>query len=649
MTNTPKVVSKLPGDSSLPSSKTVFEELAAYEAGAYAYSVSDFFEKPQISAFQLSPNGQYFSYRKKDKHGKKHIYVKNLENDTVHKIVEEGDELIRAYFWANDERILFMQDQGGNENYQLFGMDIDGTNFKTLTPFENVTVALNIRLLKEDKEHVIISLNKENPQIFEPYRLNINTGELVKLFENNNVDAPISGYEFDKDGRLRGYTQQEDMVNYVLYYRAADDAPFERVVKTSWKDLFDVLTFDYSNSNPHAAYVISNLESDKTEILLYDLKEKKTLKKLFSHELFDVSGFYTANKIRNYELDFFRYNGEKKQIVPVSDTFKRLHEKFSAKFEGYEYYVSTTEIEDKYLLYIESDKLYGIYYLYDVTADRFTKLIDSMPQLKESDMAEMRPIRFETRDGWTLYGYITLPQKAIEGQQVPLIVNPHGGPHGVRDDWGFNAETQLFASRGYATLQINFRGSGGYGKKLHLAAAKQVGRKMLDDLEDGVAYVIEQGWVDSEKVAIYGASYGGLATLGSLIKTPDLYVCGVDYVGVSNLFTFMDSFPPYWKPYMQQFFEMWYDPNKPEEAEIMKIASPALNSDKITKPLFIVQGANDPRVNINESDQIVKNLRNRGIDVPYMVKYNEGHGFSHEDNRIELYEAMMGFFAKHLK
>lgn len=295
-----------------------------------------------------------------------------------------------------------------------------------------------------------------------------------------------------------------------------------------------------------------------------------------------------------------------------------------------------------------SDKLYGIYYLYDAVKDIFKEVFNLMPELNPNDMAEMRPIKFKSRDGLTIYGYLTIPKQAKSGK-VPLIVNPHGGPYGVRDDWGYNPETQLFASRGYATLQINYRGSGGFGKAFFLAGNKQIGRKMLDDLEDGVAYVKTLNLIDDNKIAIYGASYGGLATLGSLVKTPDLYKCGVDYVGVSNLFTFFKSFPAYWKPYLGQVYAQWYDENSAKDQEIMKKVSPALNADKITKPLFVIQGANDPRVNINESDQIVKKLRSKGFDIPYMVKYNEGHGFGHEANRIELYESMMGFFAKNLK
>ena len=272
-----------------------------------------------------------------------------------------------------------------------------------------------------------------------------------------------------------------------------------------------------------------------------------------------------------------------------------------------------------------------------------------MPQLKEEDMAEMRPIKFTSRDGLTIHGYITLPKAALNGEKVPVIVNPHGGPQGIRDSWGFNPEAQLFASRGYATLQVNFRISGGYGREFLESGFKQIGRKAMDDVEDGLKYVVDQGWVDKDKAAIYGGSHGGYAVLRGLTKTPDLYACGVDYVGVSNLFTFMDSFPEYWKPYLEIVREIWYDETVPEEKKIMEEVSPVFQIDKVNKPLFVVQGANDPRVNINESDQIVEALRKKGQDVPYMVKYDEGHGFGKEENRIELYRAMMGFFAKHLK
>jgi len=271
-----------------------------------------------------------------------------------------------------------------------------------------------------------------------------------------------------------------------------------------------------------------------------------------------------------------------------------------------------------------------------------------MPQLQEEDMAEMRPITFKSRDGITIHGYITLPKAALQGQKVPVIVNPHGGPQGIRDSWGFNPEAQLFASRGYATLQVNFRISGGYGREFLESGFKQIGRKAMDDVEDGLKYVVDQGWVNKDKAAIYGGSHGGYAVLRGLTKTPDLYACGVDYVGVSNLFTFMETIPPYWKPYLNIIKEIWYDDSIPEEKKIMEEVSPVYQINKIKKPLFVVQGANDPRVNIDESDQIVRALRKKGFDVPYMVKYDEGHGFAKEENSLALYKTMMGFYAKHL-
>ena len=272
-----------------------------------------------------------------------------------------------------------------------------------------------------------------------------------------------------------------------------------------------------------------------------------------------------------------------------------------------------------------------------------------MPQLKEEDMAEMRPITFKSRDGLDLHGYITLPKAALEGKKVPLIVNPHGGPQGIRDSWGFNPECQLFASRGYAGLQVNFRISGGYGKSFLRSGFKQVGRKVMDDVEDGVQYVLSQGWIDPSKIAIYGGSHGGYASLMGLIKTPDLYACGVDYVGVSNIFTLFASIPEYWKPYLDQMKEIWYDIDDPKEAEIARSVSPVYQVDKIKKPLLVVQGANDPRVNINESDQIVAELRSKGFSVPYLVKYNEGHGFHHEENSMEMYRVTLGFLGRWLR
>lgn len=642
------IASELPGNTALPSSKDELTLLSNSDMGNYKYSVEDYFQRPRQSTFKFSPDGKYISYREKDENGKRHIFVKDTESGKINRAIEEKDELIRTYAWANNTRLLYLMDQGGNENYHIYAGNLDGSDQADLTPFEGVRASI-LSELEDQPDYMIVSMNLENPQIFAPYRLNIITGELEKIFSNDDPTRPVMGYDFDKDGKLRAITRQEDLTNYVLYYRTSEEEAFEQIIKTTWKNDFYIIAFDYETEYPHDAYVISNVNSDTKEIILYDLDKKKTIKTVFKNKHYDVGGMSTSKK-RGYEIDYFYYTGEKTTLVPQSSTYRKIYRQLKKEFGNKTFLeTSKTDNEDKYLIFVDSDKLYGKYYLYDAESRKITYMMNIMPQLKEKDMASMRPVKFKSRDGLTIHGYITVPNSVKNGVKVPLIVNPHGGPYGIRDQWRFNPETQLFASRGYATLQVNYRGSGGYGKEFYMAGNKQIGRNMLNDLEDGVAFAKNLGFIDKEKIAIYGASYGGLATLGSLVKTPELYTCGVDYVGVSNLFTFTKSFPEYWKPLMGQFYEQWYDETSPEEKEIMKQVSPALNVKKINKPLFVIQGANDPRVNINESDQIVINLRDRGFDIPYMVKYNEGHGFGHEENRIELYNYMMGFFARHLK
>ncbi len=635
-----------PGDTTLPSTDEELKALANKEEGNYRYSVEDYFAKPASSSFQLSPKGTYLSYREKDDNLKNHVYVKNTKTNEVKRVITEGEELIRGYGWANENRLIYVMDKGGNEDYHMFAVDVDGSNQKELTPYEGVKVEI-LALLKDDKDHMVISMNKNNPQVFDPYKINIKTGELEQLYENTDLANPIMGYEFDKDGNLRGYMKLKDGIKSQLYY-AVEPGDYQLMHTTNWDDTFSIISFDYASDNPHDAYVLSNLETDKAGIYKYDLAKKEVIEELFTNDQYDAGGA-SISRHRNWELDYFTYNGEKNQIVPVSKYYKKLHKKLTKRFPNYNFYLSErTDDESQYLIYVTSDKLYGRYYSYDVKKDEIKLLFDLMPQLKEEDMADMIPISFKSRDGLDIHGYITLPQEADNGP-VPVVVNPHGGPQGIRDSWGFNPEAQLFASRGYATLQVNFRVSGGYGKEFLRAGFKEIGRKAMDDVEDGLQYVIDKGWVDKDRAAIYGGSHGGYAVLRGLTKTPDLYACGIDYVGVSNLFTFMDTIPAYWQPYLPILKAVWYDPDVEEEKAIMEEVSPAYHVDKIKKPLFVVQGANDPRVNIDESDQIVEKLRAKGVNVPYMVKYDEGHGFAKEENRMDLYSAMMGFLAQELK
>ncbi|SEH33774.1 S9 family peptidase [Chryseobacterium culicis] len=645
MTNAQSSTAKLPGDPTLPSSKASLEKLISYDKGNFKYKVEDYFARPKASAFKISPDGKYLSYKEKDQEKKNHVYVKDLATGKISKAIVEKDDLIRNYGWLNKKRLFYTQDRGGNENIHLYATDIDGGNQKDLTPFDGVKVQSIIPI--KDTDFVVVTLNKNNKQIFEPFRINYITGEMTQLYENKDVNSPIDDYIFDKDGNLRGYSILENGLTTKTYYKDLQTGKFNLIKSADWSDTFGIIEFNENSKNKDEAYVVTNLDSDKARVVLYDLKKNAVIKEVYSNPVYDVSSISTAGKNRNYELDFISYEGVKGETVPVSKFYKEIDDQLKAQFGDKEFgIVSSDDNNDKLLVVVGSDKLYGTYYEYDTKTKQTKLLYNLMPQLKEEDMAEMRPIEFKSRDGLTIHGYITLPKAALEGKKVPLIVNPHGGPQGIRDRWGFNPETQLFASRGYATLQVNFRISGGYGKSFQKAGYKQIGRKAMDDVEDGVKYAIEQGWVDKDKVAIYGGSHGGYATLMGLIKTPDLYACGVDYVGVSNIFTFFESFPEYWKPYKEMVKQIWYDLDNPEEAKIAKEVSPVFQIDKIKKPLFVVQGANDPRVNINESDQIVKAMRAKGFEVPYLVKYDEGHGFGKEPNRIELYKSMLGFFAE---
>jgi dipeptidyl aminopeptidase/acylaminoacyl peptidase len=309
--------------------------------------------------------------------------------------------------------------------------------------------------------------------------------------------------------------------------------------------------------------------------------------------------------------------------------------------------------ERRYVVHSGGDRTRGSYWLLDVPENspgespgepRLERLFDSAPWLVEEELAEVRPIQYTSRDGLTIHGYLTLPV-GREPRNLPLVVNPHGGPW-HRDVWGFDPEVQFLASRGLAVLHMNFRGSVGYGRAFWEASFRQWGLAMQDDVTDGVRWAIEQGIADPKRVAIYGGSYGGYASLAGITKTPDLYACAISYVGVSNLFTWIEAFPPYWKPFLEMIHEMVGHPER--DAEQWRATSPLFQADKIRVPLLVVQGAQDPRVKKEESDQIVAALRERGVPVEYLLKENEGHGFSNEENQFDFYRALEAFLTEHL-
>ncbi|MHB2154344.1 S9 family peptidase [Calditrichota bacterium GD2] len=597
--------------------------------------MEDFFKNPTKTSFKLSPDGEHIAFLQPWK-SRLNVFVQKIGEEQATRITSAENRDIAGFAWANDQRIIYVQDKAGDENFKLYAVNIDGSNPAVLTPFEKVRVGI-IDDLEDDPEHMIIQMNKRDPRVFDAYRININTGEMEMIAQN---PGNISQWITDWQGNIR-LAITTDGVNTSLLYRKDKNSPFKTILTTNFKETMQPLFFSFED--PTIIYAKSNLNRDKQALVKFDLDNARELEVIYKHPEVDIAGVMYSKKRK--VLTGASYVTDRRRYVFFDEERRQLQTDLEKLLPGYEVaVVDFNKNEDKCLVRTYSDKTRGSYFLYDLNSKQLTRLADISPWLKEEYMAEMQPITFKSRDGLTIHGYLTLP-KGLEPKNLPVVVNPHGGPW-YRDVWGFNPEVQFLANRGYAVLQINFRGSTGYGKKFWELSFKQWGKKMQDDITDGVQWLIKQGIADPKRIAIYGGSYGGYATLAGLAFTPDLYACGIDYVGVSNLFTFLNTIPPYWKPYLDMFHEMVGHPQR--DSVLLAEASPVFHADKIKAPLFIAQGANDPRVNKAESDQMVEALRKRGVEVEYMVKDNEGHGFRNEENRFDFYRAMEKFLAEHL-
>jgi dipeptidyl aminopeptidase/acylaminoacyl peptidase len=597
--------------------------------------LKDFFKNAEKTGYQLSPDGEHIAYLAPFK-SRMNIHVRPINGTDETRVTSVEDRDISGFIWGSDSRILYMRDFGGDENFHILATNIDGTNDNDLTPFDGVRAQF-IDELEDDDDYIIVGLNKRNPQIFDPYRLNIETGKLDMIAEN---PGNITSWMTDHDGKLR-LAIATDGVNESILYRKTETDAFESVLTTNFKETLSPLFFTFDNQYIYAA---SNLGRDKTAIVQYDLVENKEMEEIFSHPDVDVTDLSYSHK--NKKLTTISYNTWKRQYHFLSEKRAELQEKLQQQLKGEVVLVSNNKAEDVVLVRTYSDRSLGAYYIYDLKTDVLKKISEVSPWLKEAELAEMRPIQYQSRDGLTIHGYLTLPNGA-EAKNLPVVVNPHGGPW-VRDNWGFNPEVQFLANRGYAVLQMNYRSSTGYGKAFWEAGFGKWGLEMQDDITDGVQWLIDEGIANKDRVAIYGGSYGGYATLAGITLTPDVYACAIDYVGVSNLFTFMDTIPPYWAPYLAMLHEMVGNPNDEEDRKRMTATSPVFHVDKIKVPLLIAQGAKDPRVAQAESDQVVEALQAKGVAVEYLLKENEGHGFRNEENRFEFYETMEQFLTQHL-
>jgi dipeptidyl aminopeptidase/acylaminoacyl peptidase len=604
------------------------------------YPVRDFFRHPERGYFRVSPDGKHLSFMQPFEQ-RMNVHVQPLDakghpQGEPRRITAETARDIEGYFWKGKDRILYVKDFGGDENTHVVSVAADGSGLKDLTPFDGVKASI-VDDLEDDPRHILVSHNRRDRGVFDVYRIDVRTGASTLLAQNpGNVVSWVT----DHRGRLRAAVTS-DGVNSSLLYRATEKDAFKPVATTHFKETLTPLFFTFDNKK---LYVASSRGRDKSAIFVFDPRAGREEQLVFERPDVDV-GNLNYSRLRKV-LTEVNYVTWKQERTALDSATAALYRTLEAKLPGYQVTLqSHTKDEKRWIVAADNDRTPGTRYLFDQPSGQLTKLGEINPSIPEQDMAPVKPIQYTSRDGLTIHGYLALPL-GVEPKNLPVVVNPHGGPW-ARDTWGYNPELQLLANRGYAVLQVNFRGSTGYGRKFWEASFKQWGRSMQDDVTDGVQWLIKEGIADPRRIAIYGGSYGGYATLAGVAFTPDLYAAAVDYVGVANLFTFLNTIPPYWKPYLEMMYEMVGHPEKDKEA--LRAASPVFFADRIKTPLLVAQGARDPRVNQAESDQIVQALKQRGVQVEYLVKDNEGHGFRNQENQFEFYEAMERFLAKHLK
>jgi dipeptidyl aminopeptidase/acylaminoacyl peptidase len=594
--------------------------------------LEDFFRKPDNVHLRLSPDGRRLAWMAPYKR-RLNVFVREMATGEERQVTSSETRDVAGFLWAGNDRLIYLQDTGGDENFRLYAVGVDGSAPLNLTPYENVKCGI-VDDLEDIDDQILFQMNRRDPEYFDVFRLDVNTGDATLLAENpGNIQSWIT----DQDGRLRMATTT-DGVNTSILYRSTEEDDWRTVATYDFKENATPLYFQYDRD---AIWVASNVGRDKTAIFEYDLETGKEGKLVYQHPEVDVSHLLLSRKrklvtgvaFETDRLEYAFFDDQRAGLQAMVD--EKLPETVNTV-------VSSNRDETVYIIHYGSDRSRGAYHLFDTSTSELTKLFDLSPWLDESRMTEMKPVAYQSRDGLTIPGYLTLPKGP---GPFPMVVHPHGGPW-ARDSWGFNPEVQFLANRGYAVLQMNFRGSTGYGRKFLEASFGQWGLAMQDDISDGVNWAVEQGYAHKDKVAIYGGSYGGYATLAGMTLTPELYACGVSYVGVSNLFTWIAAFPPYWKPYLEMMHEMVGHPERDEER--FRATSPFFHADNIQAPLLVAQGANDPRVKKEESDQIVAAMEKRGIATEYLVKDNEGHGFQNEENVFEFYRAMETFLGQHL-
>ena len=606
-----------------------------------------FFGDPEISGAKISPDGRFISFIK-PYNNVMNIWIKERSEpfDKARPLTGDLTRPVTSYFWARDSKyLLYAQDKLGDENFRIYAVDpnVPGDPIppaRDLTPLEKVRASI-IAVPRDTPNEIIVGLNDRNPQLHDVHRINLTTGERTLIRQNNEN---VAGWMTDQKGILR------------LGVRQTPDGGTE-ILKVDGENLISIYSVNSEESaspihftaDGNQFYMATNKGDgvDKSQLELFDLSTGKTefVEKDPLDEV-DFGGVLFSDLTDKMLVTY--YMGDRLRLYFKDKSFEEDFNILLKQIgEGNIGMSSMTKDEQTWIVSISRDVDPGSVYIFDREKDTAELLYRQRPDLPSEHLAEMKPVRYQARDGLTIPAYLTLP-KGIPEKNLPAVIFVHGGPW-ARDMWGYDAIAQFLANRGYAVLMLNFRGSDGFGKRFLNAGNKQWGTgAMQHDITDGAQYLIREGIADPKRIAISGGSYGGYATLAGLAFTPDLYAAGFDVVGPSNIITLLKSIPPYWAPMRKIFSVRVGDMDDPEELDMLEKQSPLNSAKQITAPLYVIQGANDPRVKQAESDQIVVALRDLGRDVEYMVAPDEGHGFAGKENRLAMFTAMEQFFAKHI-
>jgi dipeptidyl aminopeptidase/acylaminoacyl peptidase len=595
------------------------------------------FGNPEKTSPQLSPDGKRIAWLGPDKKNVLQVWVQTVGQRDEKIVTDDKKRGIRQYLWAkNNHTVLYLQDVEGDENWHVYGVDLQSGNIRDYTPFQGVRANMSGTDDKFPNE-ALVSLNLRDRQLFDVYRLNLSSGALALETQNS---GDVSQFHADPNLQVRAAEITTKDGGTEIRIRESTQSPWKSWIKVGPEEILHFVDF---TGDGQSATLISSIGGDTARAIEKNIGSGKERVLAASSEV-DASSMFIQPK--THLVQAVSFQPDRRRWTVVDPSVKADFEGISKLSDG-DFAVGNRDLADAtWLVLFTRDRGSPRYYTWDRATKKGTFLFAQQPKLEGLGLGEMKPITAKSRDGLALHGYLTLPV-GMPAKKLPMVLFVHGGPW-ARDQWGYNATAQWFANRGYAALQINYRGSTGYGKKFHNAGNRQWGLKMHDDLIDAVDWTVKEGIADPKKVGIYGGSYGGYAALAGVTFTPEKFACAVDIVGPSNLKTLIASIPPYWKPERALFDVRMGNVDDPKDAELIRNASPLFKADKIVRPLLIGQGANDPRVNKAESEQIVEAIEKRGGKVTYVLYPDEGHGFARPENRIDFNARAEQFLALHL-